>query len=103
MRTPGLLLLCFVDTIFENIATRFRCGDYGEIRHKSLLQIVCWVYERILQSPPVFGEDMKKCLDLNFWPILCDSIVFLIYISQGSVGYTAKAVFTLLTTLDDVL
>ena len=34
----GLMLLCFVDAIFENyyFATRFRCG---ELRHKCLLQI----------------------------------------------------------------
>jgi len=30
-----------------------------------------------VKNPPVFGEDENKSLELNFWPILYDSIVFL--------------------------
>jgi len=29
-----------------------------------------------MQNPSLFGEYMNKSLELNFWPILYDSIVF---------------------------
>jgi len=29
-----------------------------------------------MQNPSLFGEDVNKSLEHNFWPILYDSIVF---------------------------
>jgi len=48
-----------------------------------------------LQNPSMFCDDTNKSLELNFWPMLYDSIVFLCLQTFGSLSKTENSLRTL--------